>query len=90
LPIPAIELAGPSASAVILADRESHEFAFTGIAEVLALGELGKPVDLRIFAKPHTLKNRRMGVALARGATVEDAVERAVTAAGKVAIDYHG
>ena len=88
LPIPAIELAGPSASAVILADRESHDFAFTGVAEALALGESGKPVDLRIFAKPNTLKNRRMGVALARGATVEEAVERAVAAAGKVGINY--
>ena len=27
----------------------------------------GTPVDLRLFAKPNTLKNRRMGVALARG-----------------------
>ena len=88
LPIPAIELAGPSASAVILADRESHDFAFTGVAEALALGEAGKPVDLRIFAKPNTLKNRRMGVALARGTDVEDAVERAVAAAAKVKITY--
>ena len=88
LPIPAIELAGPSASAVILADRESHDFAFTGIADALATGEPGKPVDLRIFAKPNTLKNRRMGVALARGSDVREAVERAVAAAGKVAIGY--
>jgi phosphoribosylglycinamide formyltransferase 2 len=88
LPIPAIELAGPSASAVILADRESHEFGFEGIADALALGEPGKPIDLRIFAKPNTLKNRRMGVALAQGSTVEEAVERAVTAAGKVEISY--
>jgi len=88
LPIPAIELAGPSASAVILADRESHDFAFAGVAEALAIGEPGKPVDLRIFAKPNTLRNRRMGVALARGTDVEDAVERAVAAAAKVKIAY--
>jgi phosphoribosylglycinamide formyltransferase 2 len=88
LPIPAIELAGPSASAVILADRESHDFAFDGVADALATGEPGKPIDLRIFAKPNTLKNRRMGVALAQGSTVEEAVERAVTAAGKVEISY--
>ena len=88
LPIPAIELAGPSASAVILADRESHDFAFTGVADALATGVPGKPVDLRIFAKPNTLKNRRMGVALARGTDVEDAVERAVAAAAKVKITY--
>ena len=88
LPIPAIELAGPSASAVVLADRESHDFGFTGIADALATGEPGKPLDLRIFAKPSTLKNRRMGVALAQGSTVEEAIERAVAAAGKVDIAY--
>ena len=88
LPIPAIELAGPAASAVILADRESHSFGFNGMADALALGEARKPVDVRIFAKPNTLKNRRMGVALARGSDVEEAVERAVAAASRVTIEY--
>ncbi|WP_310468698.1 formate-dependent phosphoribosylglycinamide formyltransferase [Sphingomonas sp.] len=88
LPIPAIELAGPSASAVILADRESSDFAFDGVAEALALGEAGAPVDVRLFAKPNTLNNRRMGVALARGATIEGAVETAKAAAAKVQIRY--
>ncbi|MCL6679474.1 formate-dependent phosphoribosylglycinamide formyltransferase [Sphingomonas sp. RG327] len=88
LPIPAIEVTGPSASAVILASKESDEFGYEGIGEALALGDTGKPVDLRIFAKPKTLKNRRMGVALARGSTVEEAVERAKAAAAKVAIRY--
>ena len=88
LPIPAIELAGPSASAVILADRESERFGFEGPAAALALGTPGAPVDLRIFAKPKTLRNRRMGVALARADTVERAVERAVQAAAKVSIHY--
>lgn len=88
LPIPAIELAGPSASAVILADRESHDFGFTGVTDALATGEPGKPVDLRLFAKPNTLKNRRMGVALARGQSVGEAVGRAVAAANKVTIEY--
>jgi phosphoribosylglycinamide formyltransferase 2 len=88
LPIPAIELAGPAASAVILADRESHDFHFAGAAEALAHGRPGKAVDLRLFAKPNTLKNRRMGVTLARGSDAEDAVSRAVAAAAKVRIDY--
>src|SRR5438445_7613437 len=52
LPIPSIELIGPSASAVILSDRESERFAYEGLAEALALGAPGKPADLRIFAKP--------------------------------------
>ena len=88
LPIPAIEPAGPSASAVILADRESESFGYDGIAEALALGSADKPIDIRIFAKPKTLKNRRMGVALARAGGIEEAVERGKSAAAKVSIRY--
>ena len=69
---------GPSASAVILGDRESDRFLVTTESpKRLRSARRGTPVDLRIFAKPRTLKNRRMGVALARGETAEDAVERA-------------
>jgi phosphoribosylglycinamide formyltransferase 2 len=88
LPIPAIELAGPAASAVILADREGHSFGFKGVANALSGGEADRPVDIRLFAKPNTLKNRRMGVALARGQDVDDAVARAIDAASKVTIEY--
>ena len=88
LPIPSIEFAGPSASAVILAAEESDSIAYDGIAEALALGAAGRPVDLRIFAKPKTLKNRRMGVALARDENVEGAVERAKAAAARVRMRY--
>lgn len=88
LPIPSIELAGPAASAVILATEESEEFAFDNVSDALALGAPARPVDLRIFAKPKTLKNRRMGIALARSDTIEDAVERARSAAVRVRIRY--
>jgi phosphoribosylglycinamide formyltransferase 2 len=88
LPIPSIELAGPAASAVILGSQESELFSFDGVADALALGAPGSPVDLRLFAKPRTLVNRRMGIALARGETVEDAVERAKGAAARVHIRY--
>src|SRR3982751_1951704 len=60
LPIPSIELAGPSASAVILAEQESEGFSYDGIAAALALGAPGNPVNIRIFAKPKTLRDRRM------------------------------
>ena len=86
LPIPTIEFFGPSASAVILAESECEAFGYEGIGEALALGAPGLPVDLRIFAKPMTLPYRRMGVALARADTVEDAVARAVASAGRVRI----
>jgi phosphoribosylglycinamide formyltransferase 2 len=88
LPIPSIELIGPAASAVILASEESDTFSYEGIDEALALGSPRQPVDLRIFAKPKTLKNRRMGIALARGEKVEDAVHRAKAAAARVKIRY--
>ena len=90
LPIPSIELAGPSASAVILAAEESDTVAYDGVAEALALGSPANPVDVRIFAKPKTLKNRRMGIALARAGSAEDAVERARAAASRVQIRYSG
>jgi phosphoribosylglycinamide formyltransferase 2 len=88
LPIPSIELIGPSASAVILATEESESFSYDGMAEALAVGAPRRPVDVRLFAKPKTLKNRRMGVALARGEDVTEAVERAKTAAARVRIRY--
>ena len=88
LPIPAIELIGPSASAVILASQESETISYEGIAEAMAVGAPGRPVDLRLFAKPTSLKNRRMGVALARDRDADDAVARAVAAASRVKIRY--
>ena len=88
LPIPSIELIGPSASAVILADRDCDRFSFAGVAEALALGAPNNPVDLRLFAKPATLPNRRMGIALARAQSVDDAVARAIASAARVRIDY--
>ena len=88
LSIPAIELTRPGASAVILADRESEDFGFEGVSDALARGRPGAPVDLRLFGKPNTLKNRRMGVALAGGKDVTEAVETAKAAAAAVKISY--
>ena len=73
---------------MILADREADHFSYDGIAEALALGSPRRPVDLRIFAKPNTLKNRRMGIALARSENTEDATERAKAAASRVKFRY--
>jgi len=89
LPIPHVALTAPAAaSAVILADRESDSFRFEGLAEALALGREGAEVDVRIFAKPVTRPYRRMGVALATGATADEARALAVRAAEKVTIAY--
>ncbi|WP_373492146.1 ATP-grasp domain-containing protein, partial [Parasphingorhabdus sp.] len=89
LPIPHIALTAPaSASAVILADRESANFVFTGIGDALALGREGAEVDVRIFAKPVTRPYRRMGVALATGADSDAARELAKRAADAVKIIF--
>ncbi|MAM38190.1 MAG: phosphoribosylglycinamide formyltransferase 2 [Erythrobacter sp.] len=84
LPIPADLRARPSASAVILAERDSDTLAYSGLAE--ALTEPG--TDLRIFAKPDSRPYRRMGVALASAGTVDEARGKARNAAHKVLITY--
>ena len=86
LPIPAITLRGPSASAVILADRDSETLSYQGLAEALATP--GGEVDVRIFGKPNSRPYRRMGVALALAATTDEARRIAAEAAGKVQIRY--
>lgn len=84
LPIPASLQARPSASAVILAERDSAALAYDGLAEALA--EPG--TDLRIFAKPTSRPYRRMGVALATAGDPDDARRKARDAAHKVHIRY--
>ncbi|HEY5713295.1 MAG TPA: formate-dependent phosphoribosylglycinamide formyltransferase [Allosphingosinicella sp.] len=88
LPIPEIRLHGPSASAVILADRDSDCFRYVGLADALALGGRDAEVDIRIFGKPLTRKHRRMGVALARAADTLEARAYAAQAAARISIDY--
>jgi phosphoribosylglycinamide formyltransferase 2 len=84
LPIPAIELKTPSASAVILADRQADRITYTGVDR--ALSEPG--VDVRLFGKETSRPYRRMGVALAIGETAEAAREKATRAAGCVQLHY--
>lgn len=85
LPIPVINYHGPSASAVILADRESPRVAgYDGVDRALAL----RDTQVRIFGKPDTRKYRRMGVALARAESTDAARRLAKQAADSVAIRY--
>jgi phosphoribosylglycinamide formyltransferase 2 len=86
LPIPHIELRSPSASAVVLADRDAQAFRYEGLVEALATP--GEAVDLRVFAKPVTRPWRRMAVTLARAATTDEARRIAAEAAGQVRIVY--
>jgi phosphoribosylglycinamide formyltransferase 2 len=88
LPVSPIIDFGPSASAVILADRASSGFRFEGLGEALALGTPESPVEVRLFGKPQTLPGRRMGVTLARAPSVAKAIEKAKAAAAAMAIVY--
>ena len=86
LPVPQEIRARPSASAVILADRDSEDFGYAGVADALTI-EAGT-VDIRIFGKPSTRPYRRMGVALASASSTDEARHLASEAAGRVAIRY--
>ena len=83
LPIPRITYRGPSASAVILADRASTKApVYRGLREALE----GTDTMIRLFGKPETRKYRRMGVALATAGRVGDARRKARNAAAKIAV----
>ena len=73
-------LAMPGASAVIYGGHDARALRFDGVADALAL----PGVDLRLFGKPESFVKRRMGVALARAASVETARATARQAAGLV------
>jgi phosphoribosylglycinamide formyltransferase 2 len=64
---------GPGASAVIYGGMDARGIAFEGIADALAV----PGADLRLFGKPESFVKRRMGVALATGADLEEARARA-------------
>ena len=85
LAVPALIDAEPAASAVILADRESDNFQFDGLAEALATDPAS---DVRIFGKPTTRPYRRMAVALARAEDTDTARARAAATARQVRITY--
>jgi phosphoribosylglycinamide formyltransferase 2 len=75
-----VSLREPGASAVIYGGLEARGIAFDGVAEALSV----PGADLRLFGKPESFERRRMGVALARGDSVDQARERAREAASRV------
>jgi phosphoribosylglycinamide formyltransferase 2 len=83
LPIPNIAQHGPSASRVILPEGHSTNVAFSNLEQALAEPN----TVLRLFGKPSIKGRRRMGVALARGATVEEARQKANTVAARVQVE---
>lgn len=80
LPIPNIRQHGPSASSVILVKGDSDNVSFTGMESALSEPD----TQLRLFGKPEVRGERRMGVCLARGSSIEEARNKANKAAQKI------
>jgi phosphoribosylglycinamide formyltransferase 2 len=83
LPIPVIRQLGPSASSVILVKGQSKNVTYEGFEASLSESD----TQLRLFGKPEVQGERRMGVCLAKGSTIEEARKKANKAAS--GIHYH-
>jgi phosphoribosylglycinamide formyltransferase 2 len=86
LPIPAISSTGAAASRVILAPEAAESVAYQGLEQALAIPE----TQVLLFGKPDARPHRRMGVALARGASEAEARDRADRAAAAIAVRNDG
>ena len=84
LPIPNITQHGFSASAVILPRGESEKTEFSHLDYALAAPD----TQIRLFGKPVIRGKRRMGVALARGLSLKEALDKAVSAANAVRVKF--
>ena len=82
LPIPNIHQHGPSASSVVMVEGHSSQVSFGNLQA--ALGEPN--TQLRLFGKPDVAGHRRMGVALARGESLEAALAKAKRVSSQVSV----
>lgn len=80
LPYQGPEPTRPAAAHVILATAAGSAPSFSGLS-----GALATPgVRVELFGKPSGHPDRRMGIAIAQGSTLEEARERAATAAHRI------
>ena len=80
LPIPNIRQYGPSASYVILGEGNSNAPSFNNVSKALMMPDTA----LRLFGKAEVRGERRLGVALALGSTLDEARKKAKQVAGTV------
>ncbi len=85
LPIGSISQYGPTASSVILGNGQSQDIQFANISHALSAVP---GAQMRLFAKPDIYGSRRLGVAIARGESTEDAISKAKSVSDKVEILY--
>ncbi|HDZ3704821.1 TPA: phosphoribosylglycinamide formyltransferase 2 [Vibrio cholerae] len=84
LPIGQIVQYGPSASSAILGQGQSQNIQFSGLDDALSIPH----TQVRLFGKPDIAGRRRLGVALSRGKTTQEATDRAIECAKAVKIHY--
>lgn len=84
LPIPNIMQHGPCASSVILGEGHSEKISFKGVDK--ALNE--PDTQIRLFGKPSISGRRRLGVAVARGNSIDEAKDKAIRASEAIDIQY--
>ena len=82
LPIPNIRQYGPSASHVIMGNGSSKSPSFGNLESALKEDD----TDLRLFGKPEVKGERRLGVCLSLGASIDEAREKAEKAANSVEV----
>ncbi|HBU49523.1 MAG TPA: phosphoribosylglycinamide formyltransferase 2 [Myxococcales bacterium] len=80
LPIPNVRQYGPAASHVILGEGTSDAPSFENVAQALAEPDTA----LRFFGKSEVRGERRLGVALTLGSSIEEARQKAADSAAKV------
>ncbi|VAX08400.1 Phosphoribosylglycinamide formyltransferase 2 [hydrothermal vent metagenome] len=83
LPIPAIRQYGDCASSVILVRGESSQLVFGNLENALSEAD----TQIRLFGKPKVKTQRRMGVALAIGDSIENARIKARKISSAVSIE---
>ncbi|QQD24391.1 formate-dependent phosphoribosylglycinamide formyltransferase [Venatoribacter cucullus] len=83
LPIPNIQQHGPSASSVLLVAGQSAQMRYNGVDKALAAVD----TQLRLFGKPDLAGKRRLGVALARGADITAARDKANAVIAAISVD---
>ena len=80
LSIPNIRQHGYSASSVLLVEGDSQNVTYGNLENALDAPD----TQIRLFGKPRVAGKRRMGVAIARGSSIDEAREKARDASGAI------
>lgn len=83
LPIPDLYCYAPAVSRALVVEGDTNRITFDGIDEALAI----PTVQVRLFGKPEVHDHRRLGVVLATGNTLEEAMNRSEEALGKIRVN---